>query len=181
VLCIAVIGGTSRAPLAKAKLEAAAKTGQLLATTPVHVLTSGIRHGMVGRVLDALQSSANPRSAFVVEGSGEEEHLHPAAGTLNLFPSISHRKSAMLERAHQVIALPGGLGTHDELITFLIQRKSFGGNSIVLINVDNYFDPFVTLLEAMVSEGFLKPKHLLALQLMPSAEAAVEAVTSRLT
>jgi len=180
VICVAVIGGTSTAPLAEGKLDVATKLGRLLAASPVRVLTSGNRHGMIGRVLDSLQGSPHPRSAVVVRGSGEEEHVHPAAGTLILVPSVSDRKSVILQQAQGVIALPGGLGTHDEIITSLIEGKGApAASALVLVNVDHYFDPFMALLENMADEGFLRRKYLASVQLVTDAEAAVNAAGVR--
>ena len=172
---VAVIGGTSTAPISEVKLGAAKTVGLLLGANPVHVLTSGIRHGLIGQVLDGLQGSSTPRSAVVVQGSGEEEHLHPAAGTLVLVPSVAHRKDVIMANAQVLIALPGGLGTLDEIITFLLERKRAASAKVLVVaNVDGYFDQLSRLLENMVEEGFLKRKHLVGLHLEPDAQSAVK-------
>lgn len=176
MICIAIIGGTSTGTISEINLNAARTVGLLLATSPVHVLTSGIRHGLIGQVLDGLQCSPVSRSAVVVRGTGEEGHLHPGAGTVILVPSIAHRKELIMTQARVVIALPGGLGTHDEIITFLMERKrSVDARYLVIANVGNYFNQLIMLLDKMVEEGFLKRRHLVGLHVAPDAESAVHA------
>lgn len=74
---------------------------------------------------------------------------------------MSERKSVMFASADTVIALPGGIGTFDELLEVftLFQLNAFRPK-IGIVNVNGFFDPFLDLLRHLIKEGFLEP-HIL--------------------
>ncbi len=156
---IAVIGGTSSSLSNSTIIEAARELGYLLGTGDAPILTCGIRHGVIGIFLDALANSSTPRSAIVLRGI-EEQNLHTAAGSITLVHSIDERKALFMDHSRGIIALPGGLGTHDEIISFLILARGTP-KRIALLNVGGYYDPLMGQLSNMVSTGFLKQEALM--------------------
>lgn len=177
-ICIAVLGGASTAPVESAILDEAIKLGRGLASAHVHLLTSGTGHGVIGRVLDGQRGFQNPRTSAVVVGSGEEQSVHPEAGSIVLVPSVSARKSFFLAQAKHLIALPGGLGTHDEILTFLVERKNVRTTQrLLLVNVNDYYSPLLTLISNMIATGFVKQKHVAGLEVVGDADGATKSAT----
>ena len=101
---------------------------------------------------NAVIKSVIPRALAPKEVSGE------MIGDVILTNTMAERKTVLFAHAKQVIALPGGLGTFDELLEALtllqlgaIQVK------IGILNVDKYFDPFLAMVENAIAEGFVEP------------------------
>jgi uncharacterized protein (TIGR00730 family) len=158
MVTVAVIGGTSSSLSCNSVAHAAEELGDLLAHSNTHVLTCGVRSGAVGILLDSLQGGTAPRSAIVLRGI-EEENQHHAAGPITLVNTVEERKLLFMAQTSEIIALPGGLGTHDEIFSFLMLMKRTP-RSLALLNVDGYFDPLLSQLSNMVRVGFASPKLL---------------------
>jgi uncharacterized protein (TIGR00730 family) len=66
----------------------------------------------------------------------------------------------MAELADSFVAMPGGFGTLDELFEIITWAQlGFHRKPIALLNIGGYFDPLITFIEHMESEGFIKPEH----------------------
>lgn len=151
---IAVLGGTSTAVLAHDFLPEASQLGNAIASTHVHMLTSCTARGVIGAFLDAQSGFQNARMAIVVSGSGKEQSIHTLVGSIVFVPSAPARKSLFLTQAQHIIALPCGLGTLDEIMTFLVERKSLPTSQrLILVNGNDFFSPSLALPSNMTSAG----------------------------
>lgn len=168
---VAVIGGTSSSLSSSSIGRAAEELGDLLAHSDTHVLTCGVRSGVVGILLDSLQGSSAPRSAIVLRGR-EERNQHHAAGPITLVDTVEERKVLFMAQASEIIALPGGLGTHDEILSFLMLMKGTSMN-MALLNVDGYFNPLLEQLSNMIRVGFAKQKVLHSIRIYSSVKDVV--------
>ena len=85
-----------------------------------------------------------------------EDLVYPGLSQTLWTSTMSERKAVMLEDADLVVALPGGIGTMDELFGTLVLAKlgRFSGR-IAVLNVDGFYDPLLALLDHFVSEGML--------------------------
>jgi uncharacterized protein (TIGR00730 family) len=89
-----------------------------------------------------------------------KEVAHRGLSDLRVVKSMHERKAVMAELAQAFIALPGGIGTLEELFEVVswaqlgIHAKPCG-----LLNVAGYYQPLINFLEHAVTEGFLRPKH----------------------
>lgn len=168
---VAVIGGTSSSISSSSIGRAAGELGDLLAHSNTHVLTCGVRSGVVGILLDSLQGSSVTRSAIVLRGI-EEGNQHHAAGPITLVDTVEERKVLFMAQASEIVVLPGGLGTHDEILSFLMLMKGTSRN-MALLNVDGYFNPLLEQLSNMVGAGFSKPEILYAIRIYANAKDIV--------
>lgn len=141
--------------------EAAHAFGEALAQQGIELVWGGGHVGLMGVVADAVHA-AQGRSYGVIPGfMAQRELAHPFATELLVVDSMHARKAAMAERAEAFVALPGGLGTMDELFEILtwaqlhIHHKPVG-----LLNVKCFFDPLLAMIRHMVAEGFVKQAHL---------------------
>ncbi len=79
--------------------------------------------------------------------------------------NLADRKAEMLKRADAIVALPGSIGTFDELFDALAQKKlGVIGCPIGVLNVDGFFDPVFELLKNSMNAGFTSPKAFSMLQ-----------------
>ena len=107
----------------------------------------------------------------------EREVAHLGLTELHVVNDMLERKALMAKRACAYVGLPGGIGTFDEIIEMLtwnqlrLQSKRCG-----LLNVDGYFDPFLTLIQTAVQEKFLESKTTLALEIASDPEWLIDQV-----
>jgi len=79
---------------------------------------------------------------------------------------MHERKKRMADLADFFVALPGGMGTLDEMAEILTWKQlGLIDKPLGLVNVNGYFDPLVSQLEKMVKEGFLKKNNLLSIKI----------------
>ena len=118
-----------------------------------------------------------PVIGVITESLVESEVAHLGLTELHVVNSMLERKTLMAERACAYVALPGGIGTFDEIVEMLtwnqlrLQKKRCG-----LLNVDGYFDPFLALIENAVQEGFLKSQTTLTLEVASDPEPLIDQV-----
>jgi uncharacterized protein (TIGR00730 family) len=99
----------------------------------------------------AIIKSVIPRALAPKEVSGE------MIGEVILTNTMAERKTVLFAHAKQVIALPGGLGTFDELLEALtLQQLGAIRVKIGILNVNKYFDPFLAMVENAIAEGFVE-------------------------
>jgi hypothetical protein len=92
---------------------------------------------------------------------GSKEIAHEGLSQLILVNSMHERKLKMYELSDAIIALPGGLGTMDELFEILTWAQlGLHQKPVGLLNVNGFYDDLVTMIEKMVEKGFVSEKNL---------------------
>jgi hypothetical protein len=157
--------------LAEEYLQAAHRTGAMLAGQHVTLVYGGGRTGLMGAVADGVLENGGEVIGVIVESMNTHALAHPGLNRLEVTPTIHQRKSRMYELADGYIALPGGYGTFDELFETLTwlqigeHQKPVG-----LLNVAGYYDPLLTMLDRAEAAGFIFPEHRRALLCSASPE-----------
>ncbi|KAF7598071.1 MAG: Rossman fold protein, TIGR00730 family [Candidatus Dactylopiibacterium carminicum] len=141
--------------------EAARAFGETLAREDLGLVWGGGHVGLMGVVADAVHAG-HGRSFGVIPGFMVERELaHPFATELLVVESMHARKAAMAERAGGFVALPGGIGTLDELFEIMTWAQlHIHAKPIGLLNVKGFFDPLLAFLRHLVAQGFVKQAHL---------------------
>lgn len=135
--------------------------GEKLALSNYHLVCSGTNQGTIGKVIDGVIDQGGKVSAIVVDGSGEKETLHPEINECVLTRSLAERKSCMQEMSDAFIALPGGIGTLDEIFNVIAAtRMGLHEKKLLLFNIEKFFSPLSAFLEHVIATGFAKEKHL---------------------
>ncbi|HQU90076.1 MAG TPA: TIGR00730 family Rossman fold protein, partial [Denitromonas sp.] len=116
--------------------------------------------GLMGEVADACMSAGGSAIGVIPEAMLAWEVGHQALTRLEVVDSMHTRKARMAELSDGFIALPGGLGTFEELFEVLTwSQLGFHGKPIGLLNVANYYTPLVQMVDNGVDEGFMKPEN----------------------
>jgi uncharacterized protein (TIGR00730 family) len=125
----------------------------------------------MGVVADAALE-AGARVVGVIPRSLQEREVgHPGLSELHVVDTMHERKQLMAERADAFIALPGGIGTLEELFEVWTWRQlGYHDRPIGLLNTAGYFDPLLTFLTRTVATDFVSPDTLSKLQI--GSEAA---------
>lgn len=139
---------------------AAARLGSLLARAKMDVVYGGGGIGLMGKLADAVIENHGTITGVIPSFMAEEGWDHSAVNEMIITPDMGERKRRMFEMAEAVVALPGGIGTLDEL-TEAITLKQLGifRGPIIILNTLNFYKSFIDFLEQMISGQFLRFEH----------------------
>lgn len=165
----------SAEPENKRMLEAARDLGRAVARAGATAVTGAGRTGLMGAFADAALAAGGFVRGIIPEFMVRRGWNHTGLSELKVVDSMHIRKLAMSEDATGVIALPGGIGTLEELAEIITWRQLglFHGN-IVIYNVDNYYAPLLSFFGKAIEEGFMKADHSALFAVAESAAEAVE-------
>jgi len=158
-LSIGVFCGSSmgiRAEYARAAKDIGAKIGERGWT----LVYGGGRVGLMGVVADAALAAGGRVVGVLPKILYKKEVAHEGLTSLRIVESMSERKAVMGEWSDAFIALPGGIGTLDELFeVWTWTQLGLQQKPATLLNVTGYFDPLIQFVDNAVTEGFLKPSN----------------------
>jgi len=156
---ICVFCGSS--PGARPEYAAAAKAlGRTIAERGLTLVYGAGNVGLMGALADAALAAGGTVVGIIPEHLVQWEVAHQGLTRLEIVHSMHERKARMADLSDAFIALPGGLGTFEELFEILtwaqlgLHRKPFG-----LLNTAGYYDSLLALLDSGVQERFLRPEH----------------------
>ena len=141
-------------------MTAAHDMGKGLAQRDLGLVYGGGRVGLMGAVADGTLAGGGKVIGIIPQSLVDRELAHTGLSELRVVGSMHTRKAIMAEIADAFIAMPGGFGTLDELFEIITWAQlGFHHKPIALLNVGGYFDPMLTFIEHMATEGFIKPEH----------------------
>ena len=147
----------SSTPLDVRYRDTARALGTLLAQRGVGLVYGGGSVGLMGELADAALADGARVTGVIPVGLFSREIGHPGLTELREVGSMHERKQLMYDLSDAFIALPGGLGTLEELAEVATwSQLGLHSKPIVLLDVDAFWEPLVTLLDRMVSVGLLK-------------------------
>lgn len=160
-------------------LEAAQGLGQTIAKRGMGVVYGGATIGLMGAVADACLEGGGEVVGVIPKALASLEVAHTGLTELHIVGSMHERKALMAERSDGFIALPGGLGTLDELFEIWTWAQ-LGEHQkpVALLNVEGFFEPLLAYLDHVVEEGFIKPDHRAMLIVANTASEALDAMAS---
>ena len=156
---ICVFSGSS--PGRRSSYENAAKElGNELLKHNIELVYGGGNVGLMGVIADTVIASGGKVIGVIPEFLQKQEVSHVALTELHIVQSMHERKAMMSELSDAFIAMPGGIGTFEELLEVMTwQQLGVQAKPCALLNTDNYFDHLIALLEHAVAEEFLKSRH----------------------
>jgi len=135
---------------------AAAALGGALARRDVTLVYGAGSVGLMGVVADAVLAAGGRVVGVIPEALAGREILRPGLTETHVVPSMHARKALMAERADAFVALPGGLGTLDELVEIITWAQlGIHAAPVGLLEVNGFWRPFRSLLDALVADGFV--------------------------
>ncbi len=140
--------------------EAAGQLGRALVKNNITLVYGGGDVGLMGVIADTVMSAGGEVIGVIPEFLAKKEVAHNEITDLRIVQSMHERKALMSELSDGFIALPGGLGTFEELFEVLTwQQLGIQSKPCALLNTCSYFEPLLKLLDHAVTERFLKPVH----------------------
>lgn len=153
--------------------DAARALGAELAERRVELVYGGGSVGLMGAIADACLAAGGRVTGVIPVGLFRREVGHTGLTRLYEVDSMHERKQRMYDLADAFVALPGGLGTLEEVAEIATwSQLGLHRKPIVLLDVDGFWDPLTTQLDRMVDVGLLKPENR---ALLPRADSLDEA------
>jgi uncharacterized protein (TIGR00730 family) len=139
---------------------AAAVVGERLARRGIRLVFGGGHRGLMGTVADASLAAGGEVVGVIPRGLVERELAHTGLTELRIVETLHERKALMAELSDAFIALPGGLGTLEELAEVLSWAQlELHTKPIGLLDVGGYFAALDAFLDHAMAEGFVAERH----------------------
>jgi uncharacterized protein (TIGR00730 family) len=138
-------------------MEAARRFGQILAEQRIGLVYGGGSAGLMGACAEAVLDHGGFVTGIIPEFLTDREHMLMRAQERIITRDLHERKQLMFERADTFVALPGGVGTLEELVEQLTWAQLGRHRKPILIaNIDHFWDPLCALLDHMEKLQFIR-------------------------
>ncbi|WP_437774602.1 TIGR00730 family Rossman fold protein [Sorangium sp. So ce1097] len=150
--------------------EAAVRLGELLVARGIGLVYGGGRVGLMGAIADAVLARGGEVTGVIPHFLNQREIEHRGLTELHVVDTMHERKAKMAALSDAFIALPGGIGTLEELFeAWTWTQLGSQDKPVGLLDVQGYYRPLIAFLDHVVSEQFLKPGHRAVLQVADDA------------
>jgi uncharacterized protein (TIGR00730 family) len=177
-LCVYCGSGNGKNP---AYLEAARDLGKTMAEAEIGLVYGGGSLGLMGEVARSVLKNGGHVTGIIPEFLANREKMLTDVNELIVTADMHERKMTMFARSTGFVALPGGLGTLEELAEISTWAQ-LGQHQkpIILCNIEGYWDPLVTLFDHMREERFIRPELEFKMDVVSTAPEVVPAFEYRM-
>ncbi|MEY5130732.1 MAG: hypothetical protein RL734_799 [Bacteroidota bacterium] len=142
-------------------LESAYTLGNILAKESIDIVYGGGSTGLMGRLADGAIAGNGHVRGIIPQFMQNLEWGHKGISILEEVEDMHTRKFLMIRKSDGIVALPGGCGTLEELLEAITwKRLGLAHQPIVIVNIDGFYDPLISMLQSTVDEQFMRPEHL---------------------
>jgi uncharacterized protein (TIGR00730 family) len=139
-------------------IEAAIAFGKALADDGVRLVYGGGSLGLMGAVASSVLDHGGSVTGIIPEFLTSRENALTRVQEMIVTPDMHERKRLMFERSDAFVALPGGIGTLEELVEQLTwQQLGRHSKPVLLANIDGFWEPLLALLGHMRATQFIRP------------------------
>ena len=139
-------------------VEGAIAFGKALAENGIRLVYGGGSIGLMGAVATSVLDHGGTVTGIIPDFLTARENALTRVQEMIVTPDMHERKRLMFERSDAFVALPGGIGTLEELVEQLTwQQLGRHSKPILLANVDNFWEPFFALISHMRATAFIRP------------------------
>jgi len=140
--------------------EAAEALGTALANNRVELVFGGTNKGLMKIIADAVLKAGGTTHGILPQGLVDRGQQYPGLTRAEIVPTRWIRKRRMAEVADGFIAMPGGIGTIEELFEMWVDAQ-FDGHlkPIGVLNVGGFFDGMLAFIDTMIDQAFVPPEH----------------------
>lgn len=159
--------------------EAAQALGELMVRENIDLVFGGGRIGLMRVIADTVLEGGGEAIGVIPHGLAKKEVAHQRVTELHLVDSMHERKAIMAQLSDGFIAMPGGLGTLEEIAEALtwgqlgIHKKPCG-----ILNVGGFYDDLVSFLDTATAHEFLKPEQRALISVGKEPEGLLDAMSN---
>ena len=137
-------------------LDAATAVGQWIGHHGGQLVYGGGRTGLMGQVAEATRQAGGRVVGIIPQALVDREVANPLCDELHIVTTMHERKALMAERSDAFLALPGGIGTLEELFEVWTWRQlGYHDKPIGILNVAGYYDSMLQFLQGTVQSEFM--------------------------
>jgi hypothetical protein len=156
-------------------LQAARALGTLLLKRGLTLVYGGSNVGLMGALADTVLDGGGKVIGVIPDYLVQWEVGHTGLTKRHVVASMHERKAKMISLADGFLALPGGVGTLEEIIeVFVWMQLGLHAKPCALVNINGYYDPLVKFLARMTESRFLRPEQLTQLIVAPNPAEALD-------
>src|SRR6188472_4615356 len=151
-ICVYCASGPGKNP---AFMQAATDFGRILAKNGIRLVYSGGAVGLMGALAESVLDHGGLVTGVIPDFLVNREHMLTRVQERIVTPDMHERKRVMFEHADAFVALPGGVGTLEELVEQMTwQQLGRHSKPVLLANIDNFWEPLLALLTHMRANQF---------------------------
>ena len=141
-------------------VDAARLMGKALVENNIALVYGGGQIGLMGAIADEVMRLGGVATGVIPQALLGKEVGHPGLSKLHVVKDMHERKAMMAELSDGFIAMPGGMGTMEELFEMLTwSQLGFHDKPVGLLNVLGFYDGLISFVDHMVTQGFLRSHH----------------------
>ncbi|HST37742.1 MAG TPA: TIGR00730 family Rossman fold protein [Allosphingosinicella sp.] len=152
--------------------------GEYMAAEGIGLVYGGGRLGLMGVVADAVMGNGGEAYGVIPQALIDLEVAHTGLTELHIVTSMHERKAMMTELTEAFVAIPGGVGTLDELFEAWTENAlGYHAKPVALLNVHGFWDGMISFVDHVTAVGFMSPARraqLLVAETIPEAIARLD-------
>ena len=149
--------------------------GQEMAARGIGLVYGGGRLGLMGVVADAVLEAGGTAYGVIPQALIDLEVAHVGLTELHIVGSMHERKAMMTDLADAFVAIPGGIGTLDELFeAWSWNALGYHAKPFALLNVDGFWDGMIAFMDNVMASGFMSPARRAQLLVADRIDEAID-------
>jgi len=157
--------------------EAAKRLGEIFAERQITMVFGAGNMGLMGEAADAIVDGGGKMIGVIPQFMIEQDWHHKQCSELIVTEGMSDRKQTIERISDAFVALPGGIGTMDELFECMVNKQlGLHAKPIIILNTDGYYDTLVALLDEMIEEQMMRPVKGSMYQVVDTPEEVMPAI-----
>lgn len=133
--------------------------------------------GLMGIIADAVLAAGGQVEGVIPKALAKKEIAHEGLTRLEVVDSMHSRKMRMAELSDAFVAMPGGIGTFEEILEVMTWTQlGYHAKPCGLLNIGGFYDQLVAFLDHSTAQGFIKPAHRQILSVETTPELLLESL-----
>ncbi|HCC70912.1 MAG TPA: TIGR00730 family Rossman fold protein [Bacteroidales bacterium] len=171
------IFAASSSKIDKVYLDAASRLGEIIASEGHNIVYGGGDIGLMGALADAALKKGSKITGVIPSFMHENGWEHNGIDDIIITEDMGSRKKKMFEMSDAIIALPGGIGTIEELTEAIaLKQLDLFRGALVILNTEEFYSPFIRFLEDIIDKGFMRNVHKRIWTVADNPAKAMEAI-----
>jgi len=157
--------------------DAAERLAEIFCDNGIELVFGAGRMGLMGKLADTMVAHGGRMTGVIPEFMVALKWYHPECTELIVTKDMPDRKTAIWQHSDALVALPGGIGTLDEL-SEVMSLKQLGqlNHPIVIVNIDGYYDSLIRMMQGYIDEHFMSPVFNDMLRVVSTPEEVLPAI-----